>query len=163
MTPGREPEIETAAARHVVGTAGNYTMQTRHTIPAQWQAFHAAGHEIANAVPGARYGVSFGGDGEGGFRYVVGTEVSPVPDILPQGCCTVRLSGGKYAVARAFGPLSGLPATFDWLFSGWLPQSEYRLRAGPTFERYPDDARNGALGMAYEIWVPVARRARKKA
>ena len=69
-----------------------------------------------------------------------------------------------YAIwTEAYGEYGDGPATFDWLFSGWLPQSEYRLRAGPTFERYPDDARNGALGMAYEIWVPVATRARKKA
>ena len=161
-TQRQQPEVETAGARHVVGIAGDYTMATRHAIPAQWQAYFGAGRRIENAVPGAMYGVSHMQDGQGGFRYVVGTQVDPLPDVLPEGCCSVRLSGGKYAVLRAFGPMTDLPASFDGLFADWLPHSDYRLRAGAVFERYPEDARNGPQGMAYEIWVPVARRHGRK-
>lgn len=164
MTTQRQnPEIVTATRRQVAGTAGDYTMATRYGIPAHWQAYFAAGHVVANAVPGAMFGVSFRPDGDGGFRYVVGVEVDPVPNDLPAGFCTATLAGGKYAVLRVFGPPAVLPSSFDSLFTDWLPQSEYRQRAGAVFERYPDDPRNGPQGMAYEIWAPVAKRARRKA
>lgn len=162
-TQRQDPQIVTATRRQVVGTAGDYTMDTRHTIPAQWQAYFAAGHVVGNAVPGAMFGVSFKPDSDGGFRYVVGVQVDPVPNDLPEGCCAVTLAGGKHAVLRAFGQMAELPQSFDSLFTDWLPHSDYRQRAGPVFERYPDDPRNGPQGMAYEIWLPVAKRARRKA
>lgn len=158
MTTDRQPpEIENRPEAFVVGTVGDYTMETRHTIPAQWEAFFQAGYEIGNAVPGAMYGVSYGADGAGAFRYGVGVAVSARPDTLPEGTCAITLSAGDYAVLRAFGPVAELPESFDWMFSTWLPGSGRQIREGAVFERYPDDSRNGPDGMAYEIWVPVAQ------
>ena len=108
-----------------------------------------------NAVEGAMFGVSFGADGQGGFRYAIGVEVDPVPDSLPEGCCAVSLSAGTYAVLRRFGPIAGLPHAMDQMFSVWLPNSAFTQREGAVFERYPNDERNGPDGMAWEIWVPV--------
>jgi len=156
MTTERHgPVIETRPEAHVVGTVDDYTMETRHTIPTQWKAFIHAGFDIGNVVPGAMYGVSFSADGKGAFRYGVGMEVSSLPDPLPDGTCAITLSGGDYAVLRAFGPMMDLPESFDWLFADWLPGSSYLQRGGAVYERYPDDPRNGPGGMAYEIWVPV--------
>lgn len=67
----------------------------------------------------------------------------------------ITLSAGEYAVLRAFGPVADLPARFDWIFSTWLPQADVAQREGAVFEFYPEDARNGPDGIAYEIWVPV--------
>ncbi|MCA0873980.1 GyrI-like domain-containing protein [Seohaeicola saemankumensis] len=150
------PEIETSGARCIVGTARSYTMQTRNRIPEQWQAFFEAGHQISDAVDGAMYGVSFDGD-ENGFRYAVGVEVAQRPEVLPEGCCAVTLSEGAYAVLRLFGAPSDLPRHFDWLLNNWLAASPYSYRDGAMFELYPEDARNGPDGMAYEIWMPVER------
>lgn len=151
-----EPEIVFMPERMIAGTVAAYTMSTRQEIPGQWQAFFEAGYSIANVREGAMYGVSFGADGQGGFRYAVGVEVDPVPATLPDGLCTVGLGEGLYARSCHFGPVSDLPANFDRLFTIWLPASRYTLREGAVFERYPEDTRNGPDGMAYEICIPVA-------
>ncbi len=154
-TDSPTPEIERMPERYVVGTARDYTMDTRTSIPAQWQAFFGAGYDIPDTVPGAMYGVSFNMDGSGKFRYAVACEVAKKPDQVPEGLCCVTLSAGDYAVLRAFDAPAALPARFDWLFNTWLPASGYAVREGAVFERYPEDPRNGPDGMAFEIWAPV--------
>ncbi len=153
QTQTEPPVIEAMGEIKLVGTARTYTMETRAQIPAQWQAFFEAGYDIANAIPGAMYGVSISGSPEG-FRYGVGLAVNKVASI-PEGTCEMVLSGGDYAVLRAKGPVSDLPQHFDWMFSTWLPGSEYGQREGAVFERYPDDPDNTPDMMRYEIWVPV--------
>ncbi|MEC3861498.1 GyrI-like domain-containing protein [Mesobacterium sp. TK19101] len=152
------PEVIEMPQRVLVGQGDRYTMETRDKIPAQWEAFFAAGYDIANAVPGAMFGVSTEADGNGGFRYFVAREVSELPATLPEGTCAVTLSSGTYAVLRRFGPIFRLPQDLDWMFSDWLPASDYHQREGAVFECYPDDPRNGPDGMAYELWVPVTPR-----
>lgn len=149
--------IESRCETHVVGMARAFTMQTRHEIPALWQTFWAADADVLHAVAGAAYGISFAMHPDGEFRYGVGYEVDPVPDVLPEGFCTMTLSAGDHAGLRAFGPVSALPKTFDSLFSTLLPDAGVVPREGAVFERYPDDPRNGPDGMAYEIWVPVQK------
>lgn len=151
-------EIVEMPQRVLVGHSDWYTMETRSKIPQQWEAFFAADHDIANVLPGAMFGVSIEADGDGGFRYFVAREVSEIPATLPEGLCGVTLSEGRYAVLRRFGPIFRLPTDMDWVFSDWLPASDYRLRTGAVFECYPDDPRNGPDGMAYELWFPVAPR-----
>lgn len=149
-------DFETCPARTVVGTARDYTMDTRHAIPAQWQAFFSAQYDIPGALTGAMFGVSFMADGQGAFRYGVGVEVDGPADDLPDDLCAITLSEGDYAVLRHFGPVSDLPGQFDRVFSEMLPAAGRVPRDGAVFERYPDDPRNGPDAMSYEIWVPVA-------
>lgn len=149
------PEITEAAARLIVGTSRDYTMDTRHEIPAQFQGWFAAGHQIPEAITGAVYGVSYNADGKGAFSYAVGVEVEGRPATLPDGTCIVTTDGGPHAVLRVYGPVAELPGNFDWLFSTWMPQAGFAPRPGAVYEMYPEDPRNGPDGMAYEIWAPV--------
>ena len=151
----QEVEIVEGASRRIVGTAKSYTMETRTDIPNQWRAFFEAGYEIAEATGDAMYGLSFSHDGQGGFRYGVGVEVTQAPKVMPDGCCEMHLSGGTHAVRRVFGPMTELPGQMDWMFCDWLPGSGFELREGAVFERYPHDARNTPEVMAYELWLPV--------
>ncbi|KIN78316.1 putative transcriptional regulator YdeE [Sulfitobacter mediterraneus] len=155
-TDAQPVELTTGEARTLVGMAGSFTADTRSEIPKLWQAFFAAGPDIAGAVPDTMYGVSFSHDEKGGFRYGVGLEVASVPDQLPEGFCEMHLSEGLYALRRVFGPMTDLPGQMDWMFCDWLPSSEYKLREGAVFERYGPDERNSPDAMAYELWLPVA-------
>ena len=154
-----QPQITSAPPVTVLGIARDYTMDNRHEIPKQWEAWFAADHRIDAVADDAMYGVSFSADGQGGFRYGVGVAVNRLPDPLPSGTCAITLSGGDYAVLRCFGPPSELPGRFDWPFSDWMPGSGFEPREGAVFERYPEDERNAPGVMAYEIWAPIARRA----
>lgn len=149
--------VETCTERYVVGTVGDYTMETRNQIPQQWADFFAVDFQIENVIQGAMFGVSFGMDADGGFQYGVGLEVSARPDTLPDKLCLITLSSGDYAVQRAFGPVTDLPTVFDEVYSKGIPAAGLGVREGAVFECYPDDPRNGPDGMAYEIWAPVTR------
>ena len=152
----REPvEIVSFPERHAVGTVQDYTMDTRQLIGAQWHAFFDPGYDIPNTVDGAMLGISFGQDIHGGFRYAVAREVSPVPEAVPEGTSVIPLSSGDYAVLRAKGPMAELPASFDWLFTEWMPGSDYAIRVGAVVEYYPADADPYAPETPYEIWAPV--------
>jgi AraC family transcriptional regulator len=142
-------------ARLLVGVAKAFTMATRQQMPAQWQAFFAAGYEIPHVVPGAIYGVSFSRDAQGGFWYGIALEVSEVAEVLPEGTRVMHLDSGQYAVRRVFGPMAQLPEQMDWMFREWLPASGYDLREAAVFECYPDDPRNGPKAVAFELWFPV--------
>jgi len=146
------------AERRVVALAGDFTMANRNQIPQLWTTYFQAGAEIEAAVEGAMYGVSFGADGHGNFRYGVGVEVSAEPLSLPDGFCLISLSAGDYAVLRAFGPVTKLPAMFDGLFERWIPENGFVPAPGAVFERYPSSDRNGPEAMEYEIWAPVTTR-----
>ncbi|MDE9451373.1 GyrI-like domain-containing protein [Aliiroseovarius sp. Z3] len=156
MQTETEPlEVIDAPARTIAGTTKTYDMQSRTAIPDQWRAFFQADHQIENSVAGVMYGVSFDADAAGTFRYAVGLEVSDRSATLAPELCYVDLSQGRYAVRRAFGPVSELPRIFDRVFAKDLPAKGLHERDGACFERYPDDPRNSADIMAYEIWVPV--------
>ncbi|WP_158964830.1 GyrI-like domain-containing protein [Chachezhania sediminis] len=155
MTIRAEVEIVVRAERHAVGTVRAYTMQTRDLIGVQWRDFFDAGYEIPHRVGAGSLGISFAADGLGGFRYAVAQEVSQVPATLADGLCDVVLSAGNYAVLRAKGPMAGLPDSFDWMFSDWLPRADVVQREGAVFEYYPPASDPAALDMDYEIWVPV--------
>ena len=154
---GVEPELLEMPARHALVRARDYTMETRSEIPALFEAFFSANAEIPNAEIDALVGVSFDLDGKGAFRYGVGRIVSSVPDTVPDTMEAVALGAGTYAVFRAFGPVSDIPALFDWIFTTWFAESGSEMTGDPVFERYPNNPRNGDGGMVFEIWAPIRR------
>lgn len=66
------------------------------------------------------------------------------------------ITGGRYAVFLHEGAYEGLQATYEGIFSAWLPGSEEKLREEPSFEVYlnsPDQVRPDELRT--EIWLPL--------
>lgn len=155
MTDQPSPEIRSLPETHTLGFVRDYSMATLDELPELWDTFRNAPVVIPNYVPGAMFGVSFGADGLGSFKYGVTVQVDPVPEELPRGTSLARLPGGDYAVLRDFGTLDDVQLQFDWMLAEWLPVSPYTQRRGAIFERYPEDPRNGPDGMVFEIWVPV--------
>lgn len=148
------PEIAEHPERSIVAIARDFTMETRGDIPALWQALWNREFQVENAVEGAAYGVSFDQTPDGAFRYGVGFE-SRAPQDLPDGACVITLSAGTYAVFRKRAPITELPPLFDAIYNTWLPASDWQMRPGAVFERYPDDPEPVPGAMLFEIWVPV--------
>ncbi|MAM61809.1 GyrI-like domain-containing protein [Maritimibacter sp. UBA3975] len=139
----------------IIGLAGDYTMESRDTIPALYEKFFTLKDGIKHKVSDVLYGISMEARADGSFRYGVGIEVEEAED-LPEGTCEMHLVGGDYVVFSQRTAISELPARFDAVFSDWLPNSDFVQRDGAVFECYPDDDSPEPGKMLYEIWVPVA-------
>lgn len=147
------PEIRTTDGFDVAGVGARCTFENNAAIPGLWQQFNAREAELTN-TPQAAYGVCYDADDAGNFRYVAGTTVTAdttVPDDMQR----VRIPAGRYAVFTHRGHIADLPKTVYTIWNKALPDSGYRLREAPDFERY-DQRFDVATGRGeVEIWMPV--------
>jgi len=87
------------------------------------------------------------------FEKWAAVEVSDF-DVVPEGMETFILAGGLYAVFRYKG-LNTDSTIFQYIFTTWLPDSEYLLDDRPHFEVLGDKYKNGDPESEEEIWVPI--------
>ena len=90
------------------------------------------------------------------FEKWAAIEVANIEEI-PEGMEAYTLRGGQYAVFNHKGPTSAAPATFNYIYNVWLPQSGYKLDNRHHYER---------LGEKYlgpldpeseeEIFIPIS-------
>lgn len=80
-------------------------------------------------------------------------EVSSFDD-LPEGLQTLDLKGGMYAVFDYKGS-SGDSSIFQYIFTEWLPQSNYMVDNRPHFEVLGPKYKNNDPNSEEEIWIPV--------
>jgi AraC family transcriptional regulator len=78
------------------------------------------------------------------------TSFDKVPDDLE----TFTLTGGLYAVFHYKGSSSD-NRIFDFIFSTWLPSSNYILDHRPHFEILGDQYKNNDPSSEEEIWIPI--------
>ena len=74
---------------------------------------------------------------------------------LPDGLEPFSLPGGLYAVFLHRGPASQGPETFEYIFTNWLPRSQYVLDDRPHFEILGAKYQNEDPDSEEEIWIPV--------
>ena len=75
-------------------------------------------------------------------------------DIVPVGMETFELPGGLYAVFNYKGS-SKDNRIFQYIFTEWLPNSEYDLDNRPHFEVLGDKYKNDEPDSEEEIYIPV--------
>ena len=74
-----------------------------------------------------------------------------VPDELE----TYNLSSGLYAVFNYKGMSSGAAAFFQYIYSEWVPNSEYKLDDRAHFEVLGEKYKNNDPSSEEEIWIPI--------
>lgn len=74
---------------------------------------------------------------------------------VPIGLETFNLAGGLYAVFLYIGLSSAASETFQYIYSKWLPDSEYSLDDRPHFELLGEKYKNNDPGSEEEIWIPI--------
>ena len=74
-----------------------------------------------------------------------------VPDELE----TYNLSSGLYAVFNYKGMSSGAAAFFQYIYSEWVPNSEYLLDDRAHFEVLGEKYKNNDPSSEEEIWIPI--------
>ncbi|GMN07281.1 hypothetical protein MTsPCn5_26700 [Croceitalea sp. MTPC5] len=87
------------------------------------------------------------------FKKWATVEVSSFDDI-PEGLQSFELQGGRYAVFDYKGS-SADPAIFQYIFSEWLPNSNYVVDDRPHFEVLGPNYKNNHPDSEEEIWVPI--------
>lgn len=75
-------------------------------------------------------------------------------DNVPNGLETFILNNGLYAVFIHKGS-SNDNSTFQYIFSTWLPMSDYLLDDRPHFEILGYKYKNGDPNSEEEIWIPI--------
>jgi AraC family transcriptional regulator len=114
----------------LVGIAAKMSMASDAT-PKLWQRFMPRRKEIQNAVEVASR--------------------NSVPDEMKR----FVLRGGHFAVFDHCGPPSEFPKTLNFIFSQWLPQSEWQLDDREHFEMLLPGWRADDLNAREEVWIPV--------
>lgn len=68
---------------------------------------------------------------------------------------TYNLSSGLYAVFNYKGMSSGAAAFFQYIYSEWVPNSEYILDDRAHFEVLGEKYKNNDPSSEEEIWIPI--------
>ena len=78
-------------------------------------------------------------------------------DHIPEGMEAFKLQGGLYAVFDYTGS-SADPSIFQYIFSEWIPQSDYSVDDRPHFEVLGAKYKNNDPDSEEEIWIPIKKK-----
>jgi AraC family transcriptional regulator len=71
---------------------------------------------------------------------------------------SLKVASGLYAVFIHKGPASATPKTHEYIFSNWLPQSDYQLNNRPHLALMPSGYNPKAEDGKEEIWIPIEKK-----
>lgn len=151
---GLAPRFEKGRFLLIAGLGERFTPETTQRIPELWKRFVAHLDKIPDQVGEITYGVCCNPDGQGGFEYIAGVEISRLDD-LPELYRWVEVPPQHYAVFEHQGSLASLPQTFQYIWKTWLPQSGREAAEAPEFERYSADFNPDTGRGVLEIWLPL--------
>lgn len=153
-----EPRIETLASKKLVGMRLRMTLSVNKTGEL-WRSFMPRRREIKNSVSGELFSLQVYkqpgvvGNLHQEFEKWAAVEV-PDFNVIPGGMECLELPGGPYAVFHYKGS-SADTSIFQYIFSVWLPNSNYTLDDRPHFEVLGEKYRNNDPNSEEEIWIPI--------
>ncbi|MDD8016911.1 MAG: GyrI-like domain-containing protein [Bacteroidota bacterium] len=159
-----EPRIEKISEKKLIGKRLKMTLSNDRTSEL-WQSFMPDRKEIKNNLSADLFCLQifdeffdfkdFNQDTE--FEKWAAVEVSDFNKI-PVEMKTRTLKGGMYAVFIHKGLASDFHKTFQFIFSSWLPKSEYELDQREHFELLGDKYKNNDPSSEEEVWIPIKRK-----
>ncbi len=152
--------IEILPEKKLVGKSVKISLANNKTFDL-WKNFMPQRKEIKNIVSSNMYSMqvynqSFDFNPHTEFEKWATVEVSGFDDI-PIDLDTFLLQSGLYAVFIHKGSSTD-NSTFNYIFSTWLPNSEYSLDNRPHFEILGEKYKNGDPNSEEEIWIPIKRK-----
>ena len=73
---------------------------------------------------------------------------------MPDGMKSISMDGGQYAVFTIKATDSN-PSVFQYIFTQWLPNSNYQLDDRPHFDILGEKIQRRAANAEEEIWIPI--------
>ncbi len=153
-----QPRIINSAPLVLAGLNATYQMPENSGMKDQWARFD---HYIGK-VPGQSgpicYGVCHNFDGKGKLDYLCSVAISGSPE-LPAPLARLEIPAQRYAIFEHRAHISQIGATWNAIFTKWLPESGEKQIPAPQLEIYgPEFDGHTGTGLV-EIWIPVAERA----
>lgn len=137
----------------LLGKSDLFTIETRPRIPALWsEVAETWGHLFDGK---GAYGVCYGFQEDGAFRYMPAFDASLTED--RDGLEVLEIPTQLHAVFEHDGHVSSIAETWDGIFANWAPGADYEVIPAPEIEYYRpefDVLKPGNL----EIWIPVKPR-----
>jgi AraC family transcriptional regulator len=154
-----QPRIEAVAEKKLVGKRLTMSLANNRTAEL-WKSFMPRRKEVQNTAGPALYSLqvyephhfdAFTQSKE--FEKWAAVEVTDF-GAVPDGMETYTLRHGLYAVFHYKG--ASTDATiFQYIFSSWLPHSDYFLDTRPHFEVLGEKYKNGDPSSEEEIYIPI--------
>lgn len=159
-----QPRIEMLSPKMLTGMHIPVSMADNKTGEL-WRSFMPKRKEIQNTVSSDLFSLQQYAPGTDftkfnanvSFEKWAAAEVSDESNI-PEGMETLHLPGGLHAVFLHRGAAATGTATFNYIFSEWLPQSEYETDDRPHFEILGEKYKNNDPASEEEIWIPVRKK-----
>ncbi|MBG6111282.1 AraC family transcriptional regulator [Flavobacterium sp. CG_23.5] len=154
------PRIETLPEKKLMGQRMTMSLSNNKTREL-WQNFMPRRKEIQNYIGTNLYSMQIydslyfnNFDPKTEFEKWATIEVTDF-DIVPAELETVTVPSGLYAVFTHKGDASMAPKTFEYIFTNWLPNSDYLLDNRPHFEILGEKYKNNDPTSEEEIWIPI--------
>lgn len=148
------PDIRDGGGFTAIGLARNFDPKTIKDIPGLWAEFNNRTHEVDGPMTERNYGICYGAQEDGQFRYLAGNEASP-DTAAPKGMDRLSVPQGRYAVFTYTGHLSDMAAFVGAIWDHGLSDAGLTVRNAPDYELY-DTRMNPDTGEGTcEIWIPV--------
>ena len=156
-----QPRIENLSRKKLIGKKQIMSLANNKTFEL-WNSFMPRRNEIVNKKNNEKISLQVYnepvklGDLKQEFEKWALVEVTDFENV-PNEMETFELKGGLYAVFDYQG-LSTDHQIFIYIFSDWLPKSEYELDNRPHFEVLGEKYKNGDPNSEEEIWIPIKKK-----
>lgn len=156
-----QPTIQTLPQKKLIGKSARMSL-VQNTTPILWKSFMQNRRSVKNAVGTDLYSIQVYDDSlyfinfnpQTEFTKYAMTEVSGF-ETIPEGMETLTIESGLYAVFI----YTGLPQDFaqmaNYIFSEWLPNSEYSLDDRPHFEVLGEKYIPASEDSEEKVWIPI--------
>ncbi len=156
------PRIEVLGELKLVGLRMTMSISANKTREL-WQNFLRRRKDIPNTVGKNLYSIQLYDDHyfktfnpHSTFEKLAAIEVTNF-NAVPPDMEAFTLPSGLYAVFLHKGAAATAPTTFNYIFSTWLPDSEYSLDIRPHFEVLGEKYKNDDPESEEEIWIPIKK------
>jgi len=155
-----QPRIENLSRKKLIGKKQIMSLANNKTFEL-WNSFMPRRNEIVNKKNNEKISLQVYnepvklGDLKQEFEKWALVEVTDFENV-PNEMETFELEGGLYAVFDYKG-LNTDHRIFIYIFSDWLPKSEYELDNRPHFEVLGEKYKNGDPNSEEEIWIPIKK------
>jgi len=158
------PRIQTLPSTLLIGKKSITSYADNNTFEL-WQSFSPRKIEIEHSINNDSYAVEIyptttffqNFDPTREFEKWAAIAVSKI-DEIPEGMQSLAIPEGLYAVFTYKGKPSEVMKTFRYIYSEWLPKSEYTMDDRPYFALMGTNYKGEHPDSEEEFWIPIKKK-----